>query len=68
MSSGQPPLTPNAYHRMANEIQIMSETIRARPEMNHHFANRLALIAKEMREDCLQEHPPPYIASSPSLV
>ena len=64
MSLDEPPLSPNAYHRMANELQTMSESIRARPEMNHHFAERLALLAKEMREDCLHEHPPPYIPSS----
>jgi hypothetical protein len=64
MTLGAPPLSANAYHRMANELQTMSEAIRARPEMNHHFAQRLALLAKEMREDCLEEHPPQYIPAS----
>ncbi|MGZ5932182.1 MAG: hypothetical protein ACXWLZ_10315 [Rhizomicrobium sp.] len=42
---------------MALELEVMSKTIRARPEMNHHFAERLALIAKQMREDNLRIHP-----------
>ena len=45
------PLTTGQYERMASELQTMSDMIRARPEMNHHFAERLAVLAKEMRED-----------------
>ncbi|MGZ5939832.1 MAG: hypothetical protein ACXWLC_00160 [Rhizomicrobium sp.] len=51
------PLTQEEYDRMALELEVMSKTIRARPEMNHHFAERLALIAKQMREDNLRIHP-----------
>ena len=36
---------------MANELQAMSDAILARPEMNHRFAERLAILSKEMRED-----------------
>lgn len=57
MSLSAPPLTVHEYDRMASELQIMSDSIRARPEMNHHFAERLALLAKQMREDCVREHP-----------
>jgi hypothetical protein len=53
-----PPLAPSEYERMANELQRMSDIIRARPEMDHHFAERLALLAKEMREDEARVYPP----------
>ena len=58
MTLSAPPLTTHEYNRMASELQTMSDSIRARPEMNHHFAERLALLAKQMREDCVREHPP----------
>lgn len=45
------------YERMATELETMSRTIRARPEMNHHFAERLALLATQMREDSIRAHP-----------
>jgi hypothetical protein len=48
---------------MAGELEAMSSTIRIRPEMNHHFAERLALLAKQMREDCEREQPPGHDAA-----
>ncbi|MBA2587909.1 MAG: hypothetical protein H0U98_04705 [Alphaproteobacteria bacterium] len=42
---------------MAAELQKMSDMIRSRPEMNHHFAERLAVLSKEMREDEARAHP-----------
>jgi hypothetical protein len=33
---------------MAKDLEAMSQAIRLRPEMNHHFAERLALLAKQM--------------------
>jgi hypothetical protein len=42
---------------MAIELESMSESIRARPEMDHDFANRLRRLASEMREDCTRAHP-----------
>jgi hypothetical protein len=47
------------YERMAKELETMAETIRARPEVNHHFAERLALLAKQMREDAIRIYPHP---------
>jgi hypothetical protein len=47
----KPPLSQPQYEKMADELQTMSDAIRARPEMNHHFAERLATLAREMRED-----------------
>lgn len=51
------PLSVSQYERMAHELQAMSEMIRARPEMNHHFADRLATLAREMREDETRVYP-----------
>ena len=42
---------------MATEMERMSAIIRARPEMNHHFAERLATLAREMREDEARAYP-----------
>jgi hypothetical protein len=54
-----PPLSIPQYERMANELQSMSDMIRARPEMNHHFAERLAVLSREMREDEARAYPQP---------
>lgn len=54
---GKAPLSPPQYERMANDLQMMSDMIRARPEMNHHFADRLAVLATEMREDEARVYP-----------
>jgi len=51
------PLSAPQYERMANDLQKMSEEIRQRPEMNHHFADRLAVLCKEMREDEARVYP-----------
>jgi hypothetical protein len=45
------------YERMACELEAMTENIKLRPEMNHHFAERLALLAKQMREDQAKNYP-----------
>ena len=51
------PLSIPQYEQMADELQKMSDMIRARPEMNHHFAERLATLSKEMREDEARLYP-----------
>lgn len=51
------PLSLSDYQRMVDELESMAKTIRSHPEMNHHFAERLALLAKQMREDSLRTHP-----------
>ncbi len=51
------PLTAPQYERMANDLQKMSEEIRQRPDMDHDFANRLEILAKEMREDKHRVYP-----------
>jgi hypothetical protein len=55
--TGKPPLSIPQYELMAAELQKMSDMIRARPEMNHHFAERLATLATEMREDETRVYP-----------
>jgi hypothetical protein len=52
------PFTAQEYERMATELEAMADTIRNRPEMNHHFAERLQLLAKQMREDQARIYPP----------
>jgi hypothetical protein len=54
---GKEPLSPPQYERMANDLQMMSDMIRARPEMDHNFANRLEVLATEMREDEARVYP-----------
>lgn len=51
------PLTVPEYERMANDLQVMSDTIRAIPAMNHNFAERLEILSKEMRADEARAHP-----------
>jgi hypothetical protein len=57
MAQGETPLTLPQYDRMAAQLEAMSATIRARPDMNHHFAERLAILAAQMRENIFEEHP-----------
>ena len=57
MPNIEKPFSVAEYERMADELTAMSNAIRARPEMNHHFAERLALLAKQMKEDSLRAHP-----------
>jgi hypothetical protein len=52
------PLSNQEYERMAGELERMSGMIRQRPEMNHHFADRLELLGKQMREDQARVYPP----------
>lgn len=51
------PFSPSEYERMARELEIMAESIRLKPDMNHHFAERLTLLARQMREDQLRVYP-----------
>ncbi len=57
MSQHNKPFSITEYSRMADELQVMADSIRSRPEMNHHFAERLALLAAQMRDDLVREHP-----------
>ena len=57
MPHAKTPVSIAEYIRMAIELESMSESIRARPEMDHEFANRLRRLAGEMRENCARLHP-----------
>ncbi len=57
MPQRKQPFSVAEYERMGKELAAMAEAIRARPEMDHHFAERLALLAKQMREDSIRAHP-----------
>ena len=57
VSLSEKAFTEAEYDRMAKDLEAMSQAIRLRPEMNHHFAERLALLAKQMREDSIRVHP-----------
>jgi hypothetical protein len=63
--TGAAPLTVPQYERMASDLQAMSDAIRAHPEMDHHFAERLAVLSKEMREDEARAHPETAKADGP---
>lgn len=51
MSENSKKLDPVEYERMAQELEDMARTVRDHPEVNHHFAERLELLARQMRED-----------------
>ena len=57
MPKSEKPLTIPQYDKFATELDVMAAAIKARPEMNHHFAARLAIIAAQMREDIFEQHP-----------
>jgi hypothetical protein len=42
---------------MATDLEAIAESIRLKPEMNPHFAERLTLFAKQMREDQRRIYP-----------
>jgi len=43
--------SPAEYERMALELEASATTLREHPEINPHFAERLELLARQMRED-----------------
>jgi hypothetical protein len=57
MSKSEKRLTLPEYDRMAGDLEAMAAAIRTRPEVNHHFAARLAILAAQMRENIFAEHP-----------
>ena len=57
MPQAEKPLTIPQYDKFASELEAMAAAIKARPEMNHHFAVRLAILAAQMREDMFEQHP-----------
>jgi hypothetical protein len=39
------------FERMAAELERIAKLVRERPAVNHHFAERIELLAKQMREE-----------------
>ena len=58
MTDEKKPFSVPEYRRMAEVLQTMSNNIRLRPAMDHHFAERLEKLSKEMVEDCHRAHDP----------
>ena len=54
MTKGTKPITAQEYERMAAELEAIAAAVRGHPDMNHHFAERLTLMAKQMREDMVR--------------
>lgn len=42
---------PSYYEGLADELETIAESIRKNPQLNHHFAERLKQMARQMRED-----------------
>ena len=51
MPSTHTTLTAAEYLRMAEELETMAAAVAGDPQTDHHFAERLILLAKQMRED-----------------
>lgn len=58
MSSAQQALTAAQYLHMAEELEAMAATIAQGGQVDHHFAERLSLLARQMREDGARLAPP----------
>lgn len=59
MPSSHVTLTAGAYVRMAEELETMATAIVEDPQSDRHLAERLSLLAKQMREDSARLEPPP---------
>lgn len=57
MKQSVKPFSKDEYARMADDLAAMGAAIREHPDMNHHFAERLTLLTKQMREDCIRVYP-----------
>lgn len=57
MPSAHAALTAGEYLRMAEELEAMAATIAQDPQTDHHFAERLILLARQMREDGVRLEP-----------
>lgn len=64
MSSAQA-LTAAEYLRMAEELETMAATIAQDGRLDHHFAERLSLLARQMREDGARLTPRPAATVDP---
>jgi hypothetical protein len=51
MATRPTPPGPGYYERIAEELEEVARSLRDRPEMNHHAAERLRAIARDIRRD-----------------
>jgi hypothetical protein len=51
MAARPKPPGPGYYERIAEELEEVAQSLRNRPEMNHHAAERLREIARNIRQD-----------------
>jgi hypothetical protein len=49
LAAGLPP--PTYYDGLADELESIAEAVRKNPSLNHHFADRLVRLSKQLRED-----------------
>lgn len=63
MSSTITTLAATEYLRMAEELEAMAAAIAQSPGSNHHFAERLQLLARQMREDGAHLEPSAFAAA-----
>lgn len=53
------PTKPQAdFERMAAELESIAKHTRERPTFNNHFAERIELLARQMREEATRPAPP----------
>jgi truncated hemoglobin YjbI len=45
--------TPIEFDRMAGELERVAEIVRKHPEIHHHLAERLQLLARDIREEAI---------------
>jgi hypothetical protein len=45
------PKSPEYYEKIAHDLEEIAEVVSHRPELNHHSAERLRKVAKDIRRD-----------------
>lgn len=65
MPSIAPTLAAAGYLRMAEELEAMAAELAQDPQADHHFAERLILLSRQMREDGARLAPSPNVAGAP---
>lgn len=58
MTTPKKPLRSHDFERMAEELDRIAKHIRERPGSNHHFAQRIEKLAKDMRQESARPTPP----------
>lgn len=64
MSGSVPPTRLQEDEDIARELEQVAELVRGHPELNHHAADRLAAIARNIRADIARAKIAPQLAST----